>query len=309
MVEDCRTIFTTAMLALAPLSYAEQAEKTEPKTDWSKKYVLENTHTIAMHSEHTGQDHELIVALPYSYGDKPDKKYPVLYFMDAYWDMPLLSASYGSLYYDNLIPEFIMVGFSYPSGKDYGLEWQRDFSPKTKDNPKGASDKFYSFVTQQAVPFIDKHYRTLPGQRALAGSSLGGLFTLTSMYKSEQVFSRFLAISPCVFGYEKYVSDLDGKRAKAKITINASSMFPMEPKKHNDLPPLSSSIKNCWKNVTINGWNQLVRRSLDYGMLQLKMRATQKGWPGSGVIWLNRENQDWKKNWIILSAGKLSVLA
>jgi len=180
-----------------------------------KKFVLDNTHIIALHSKETGRDHELIVSMPYSYDSKPDKRYPVLYFLDAYWDVPLLSATYGALYYDQLIPEFIMVGLSYPDEHNYGQERQIDFSPRTQDNRQGASEQFYAFLTQQVIPRIDKQYRTIPGERALAGSSLGGLFALTSMYKPVGFFNRYLAISPCIYGYEEYIRNLDHSQKKS----------------------------------------------------------------------------------------------
>ena len=60
-----------------------------------RHFTLANTHYIQLQSELTGRDHELIVFLPDSYANRPEKKYPVLYFMDAYWDMPLLNSIHG----------------------------------------------------------------------------------------------------------------------------------------------------------------------------------------------------------------------
>ena len=76
-----------------------------------KKFVLDNTQIVPIKSK-AGRDYELIVVLPASYYTQPEKKYPVLYYVDAYWDTPLLASTYGNLIYDNVVPEFIMVGFS-----------------------------------------------------------------------------------------------------------------------------------------------------------------------------------------------------
>jgi predicted alpha/beta superfamily hydrolase len=91
----------------------------EPET---KKFVLNNTQIVPIQSKITGRDHELVVVFPSSYYSNPDKKYPVLYFLDAYWDAPLLVSTYGNLVYDNVVPEFIMVGLSYPSTASYDKE-------------------------------------------------------------------------------------------------------------------------------------------------------------------------------------------
>src|SRR4051812_33263646 len=88
----------------------------------ARKFVIENTAIVPIDSKYTGRRHELIVVLPSSYGKQPGKTYPVLYFLDGYWDTPLLSATYGNLMYDNFAPEFIMVGLSYPNGSNYDLE-------------------------------------------------------------------------------------------------------------------------------------------------------------------------------------------
>ena len=61
-----------------------------------------------------------MILLPAGYKNNPDKKYPVFYYLDAYWDTPLVSAIYGNLIYDNRVPEMIMVGLSYPAGADVG---------------------------------------------------------------------------------------------------------------------------------------------------------------------------------------------
>jgi predicted alpha/beta superfamily hydrolase len=92
----------------------------------NKPFVLANTQIIPVRSTSTGKAHELVVVLPASYAANPGKTYPVLYYLDAYWDTPLLTATYGNLIYDNQVPEFIMVGLSYPSGANYDVERRKD---------------------------------------------------------------------------------------------------------------------------------------------------------------------------------------
>lgn len=169
-------------------------------------FVLSNTQRIKMTSELTGYDHELIVFLPNSYENSPEKSYPVLYFADAYWDMPLLYSIHGQLTYDNVIPELIMVGFSY-AGDDvnYGSLRSRDLSPTTLNEVNSASGQapqFLAFIEQTVIPYIESEFRADPQQRALSGSSLGGLFTLYAMYEKPELFKRYIAISPAA-GWDK----------------------------------------------------------------------------------------------------------
>jgi hypothetical protein len=181
-----------------------------------KHFTLKNTHFIQMKSELTGRDHELIIYLPDSYDTSPDKTYPVLYFMDAYWDMPLLNSIHGQLVWDNAIPELIMVGFSYPGDSaNYGFLRSRDLTPtKVADNPlSGDAPIFLEFIEKTVIPYIESKYRTAKNERALSGSSLGGLFTLYAMYEKPELFKRFISISPAAMWDNRYLFKLDSVNA------------------------------------------------------------------------------------------------
>jgi len=164
-----------------------------------RHFTLNSTQIIPLTNDLTGRDHELIVFLPNSYNDSTDKVYPVLYYMDGYWDTPLLNSIHGQLVYDNVIPELIMVGFSYP-GKDanYGALRGGDLAPSSKNDDKKGAAAFLQFIEKSVIPFIESRYRADPAHRAISGNSLGGLFTVYAMYEKPGLFQRFIAISPAV---------------------------------------------------------------------------------------------------------------
>lgn len=193
-------------------------------SDNQRSFVLKNTQILTIDSEQTGRRHELIIALPDSYHQSPDKKYPVLYFLDAYWDTPLLNGVYGTLIYDRVVPEFIMVGFSYPDGANYDQERLLDFTPTqlaTARATTGGGPEFLKFIKESVVPMVEKNYRADSDQRALAGSSLGGLFTLYAMYEAPEFFDRYIAISPAVSWGNNYVAKRDAEYAKKHKALNA----------------------------------------------------------------------------------------
>ena len=174
----------------------------------SNPFVLFNTERIPLESELTGRAHELVVFLPPSYSDSLDKQYPVLYFTDAYWDMPLLYSIHGQLSYDNVIPEMIMVGFSYQGeNADYGNLRAMDLTPTPSARIPNAGDgpKFLTFIEDTVIPYIETNYRAQPQQRALAGSSLGGLFALYAMYEKPELFKRYISISPAALWENDYL--------------------------------------------------------------------------------------------------------
>lgn len=192
----------------------------EAKED-GRRYTLGNTRYHVLSSRNTGKQHELIISLPENYGSAGDKNYPVFFYLDAYWDTGLLNGTYGNLRFDNLIPEMIMVGLSYPgSGVVYDQERLRDLSPTSVGGDTGGAAKFLAFLEEEAIPLVEKKYR-ISKDRALGGVSMGGLFSLYAMYKNPQLFERYIAISPAVEWDREYLAKLDREFNKTSKTLPA----------------------------------------------------------------------------------------
>jgi predicted alpha/beta superfamily hydrolase len=190
-----------------------------------RRFALASTHSLTLKSDLSGRDHELTVSLPDSYDRSPDKRYPVLYFMDAYWDMPLLAAIHDNLVWDNVLPELIMVGFSYPGEQtDYGDLRGLDLTP-TQDPAEnldsGHAEEFLRFIESTVIPYVESHYRTDRARRALSGASLGGLFTLYAMCEKPDLFQRYIAMSPDARWDKGYLSRLDDTYAKGHRSLPA----------------------------------------------------------------------------------------
>jgi predicted alpha/beta superfamily hydrolase len=188
----------------------------------TKKFALNNSQIIPLKSK-AGRDYELVVIVPAGYAAHPEKKYPVLYFVDAYWDAPLLSSTYNNLSFDNEIPEFIMVGLSYPDGANYDNERRLDLTftqLKGMETSTGGAFTFLDFIKQQVAPLIEKNFRGLPNDRVLSGSSLGGLFALTAAYTPDNFFSGYIAISPAAEWDNHALLKLDESYAQKNKSLN-----------------------------------------------------------------------------------------
>ena len=72
---------------------------------------------LAMHAVEVlgaaGRHYALFVGLPANYSSEPNKRYPVVYVTDGYWDFQKITAIHGALVYDKYAPEFITVGMGY----------------------------------------------------------------------------------------------------------------------------------------------------------------------------------------------------
>ncbi|RYE97770.1 MAG: alpha/beta hydrolase, partial [Oxalobacteraceae bacterium] len=183
-------------------------------------FVLNTTRIVPLQSK-AGRNYELVVVLPSSYAANPGKTYPVLYYLDAYWDTPLLVSTYGNLIYDNRAPEFIMVGLSYPSGTDYDVERRKDYTITATDANAGKADAFLGFITQEVAPLVETRFRGEKTGRVIGGSSLGGLFAIAAAYKAPGFFAGHIAISPAAGWDEGALAKLDAQYARTHTSLPA----------------------------------------------------------------------------------------
>jgi len=68
-----------------------------------------------------------------------------------------------------------------------------------KDREYGGAALLTSFLHEQLIPFIDRHYPTNHGLRALVGHSLSGYYVLWSMITEHSRFQVHAAISPSIW--------------------------------------------------------------------------------------------------------------
>jgi predicted alpha/beta superfamily hydrolase len=174
----------------------------------------------------SGQEYELQILLPSGYG-KSDKKYPVVYLMDSQWDFPAVKSIYGQQYFDGFIPELIVVGVTW-GGKNPNPDSLRvrDYTP-TPDGRQiqsGGADKFLGFMKTELFPFIEKNYKADSENRTLMGCSLGGLFTLYSMFTHTDMFTGYAAASPAI-GWNNIVLNTYEKAFSEKKSTKALRVY------------------------------------------------------------------------------------
>lgn len=153
----------------------------------------------------SGQEYELQIMLPLGY-ENSTKKYPVIYIMDSQWDFPLVTSIYGQQYYDGFIPEAILVGVTW-GGENPNPDMlrARDYVPT---NTSGGADLFLDFMKTELFPFIESNYKA-DTDRTLMGCSLGGLFTLYTLFTHTDMFDGYVAASPALGGNNGVLSGLE----------------------------------------------------------------------------------------------------
>ncbi|MEN0035430.1 MAG: alpha/beta hydrolase-fold protein [Cellvibrio sp.] len=247
----------------------------------NRQFVIQNTEIIPIHSKHTGRDHELVIVYPASYASNPNKKYPVLYYLDAYWDTPSLVSTYGNLSYDRDIPEFIMVGLSYPSSTNYGKERRIDYTFTAAEENSGKGQLFLDFIQKEVAPLIETKYRGEKTDRVLGGSSLGGLFTISTAYKTPDFFTGYIAISPAAMWDKGALARLDNEYAKQHKALNGRMFISYGT---DEYKPFLDPIISLQKQIAARKYTGL--ELLNYRMEGLDHAGVKSEGYARGLIWV-----------------------
>lgn len=188
------SLLLTGLLTVA--FYSCVNAQTLPKAEVPGTQVLTYTSKVV-----AGQEYQLFINLPVNYARDSTKTYPVLYLLDGQYDFPLFAGAYSDQYYDGFLPGIITVGITWGGrDPDAGTLRGRDFTPTHMANmPQSCNGpKFLEFIKKELIPFIKSKYR-VNEDRALAGSSLGGLFTLYTLYNDSSLFHRYILTSPSLW--------------------------------------------------------------------------------------------------------------
>jgi predicted alpha/beta superfamily hydrolase len=171
------------IILLCLLSNTSYAEKL--KTPIISGYQFEHQSKLLQ------QNRRYMVSLPERYYSS-DRHYPTLYVIDGDFQFQHTSALVTNLSRMGKIPPMIVIGVANQGQEDYIYQttWAIDNKPEY-----GGAPLFSQYLEQELIPLIKHNYRT-NSQQALAGYSLGGLFTSYVMMQGNTSFNAFLAMSP-----------------------------------------------------------------------------------------------------------------
>lgn len=174
------------------------------------------------------------VYLPPHYEDNVEQYYPVLYMHDAQNLFDPKTSAYGGIWnvqgaINDLIkekswPGLIVVGIDCAEG----LARLDEYSPWINDSIRkmeafkdinrdvgGLGDAYADFIVKMLKPLIDERFRTLKVKEAtgIMGSSMGGVISLYTAAKYQNVFSKVGALSTAAWFAEDALNDCLAKMA------------------------------------------------------------------------------------------------
>lgn len=212
----------------------------EPNDD--SKVYLENTEQFTLESHKAnGEVYTIRVCLPFQF-DK-SKTYPVVYLLDGdrYVDAvkgisDLLNFRIGT--FKSEIKDLIVVGILYnQTDSVWWANRSRDYTPTLdtitpfgKNWPlTGGADRFLDFVEQELHPAIMAKYPVDETQTGIVGTSFGGLLASYAFLTRDQLFDRYIIISPCAVWDQELLLKLEEARFDAnkdfsrRLYISATS--------------------------------------------------------------------------------------
>lgn len=172
---------------------------------------------IDLYSEAVKDSFYISVQLPNKYYEKPDKKYPVVYIVDANFYFPMLSEVIEQYQVAGLLPSMILVGIGYKSFAAMDSLRERDYLypasiPSDEMKAVGGGKNFNHFVVNQLIPHIDANFRTDTGNRTLMGHSFGGYFSLYALLNQSEsnqaTFKNIASASPSLWYNNFYLNQL-----------------------------------------------------------------------------------------------------
>lgn len=221
--------------ARAPLPAAvAPAEPAAREPEAIHRQVIDNTELRILPRTANGRDYLLYIGLPESFKEHPERRYPVVYLCDGYWDFNLLNGLYGNLLYDQVVPEYILVGIGYPDETvgdeaspklrkkpDYERLRRWDFTPTVDEQARrpeewGHAAEFLGVIEREIIPYMESRYRADPAFRVLGGSSLGGLFVLYALFARPGLFAAHIVPSPAVSVGHDWLFKYEEEFARAK---------------------------------------------------------------------------------------------
>jgi enterochelin esterase-like enzyme len=171
-------------------------------------------------SKVTGSWRHALIYTPPDYDTQTSRRYPVLYLQhgggedETGW----IRQGHANFILDNLLasgsakPMIVVMAYGYTrrsghpdpdlTGKPFG-------SPEMMKAMQEMAQAFEDDLTQELIPFVDNHFRTLADRdhRAMAGLSMGGMQTFQVTFDHLELFSYIGGFSgaagPMVLGNEK----------------------------------------------------------------------------------------------------------
>ncbi|MEL7578973.1 alpha/beta hydrolase-fold protein [Pseudoalteromonas sp. D15MCD-2] len=187
-------VLVISVLGVTSVSYAEP-------------FTLPHTNTVLLKDKHTENEYPITIKLPRSYQKQNQKRYPVVYLLDANYSLPITSGASRFMMNSGTIEEVIIVAVGYQkgvSGLDSRIYDYTPFEDKNWQRKTGGASQYLNYLKHTVLPYIEADFRTTQ-KSTLVGNSLGGLFAAYTLFTEPSLFSNYIIGSPSVWFKENSI--------------------------------------------------------------------------------------------------------
>ena len=131
----------------------------------------------------------------------------------------------------------------------------RDLSPTVIPSRSGScgGEKFMKFLSNELIPYINKHYNT-SNSNTFFGASLGGLFVIYTMLTNSVLFEKYISLSPPIGYCSDFMDDLLNTYNLSEKTTNKSLFLCFGsrqemPQCKNYIPDFYTKLKKKLPNI------------------------------------------------------------
>ena len=239
-----------------------------------------------MASEAVGDTYKISVSIPPSYCcadlvtpnlPKPESgvRYPVAYVLDSDLLYPVVqqtawlasleadASTQGMVAQD--LPKMIVVGIGYPHGQNPLEQRNRDMLPGA------GSEAFREFFRDELMPLIESEYQGDPNDKTIVGHSLGGLFSINTLFEDTSLFDRYFIGSPPFFPgsvnlktvEENYAAENDDLNANVFLFVGGEEgtlqdWYPDAVNENLKINNPVTNVENLAKALSARGYESLV---------------------------------------------------
>lgn len=133
-------------------------------------------------------------------------------------------------------PTIVAIGYDTNLAYDKALR-TKDYTPAASEEEYkegGGAEEFYLFVKETLLPFVKEKFEIECDRKIFYGHSFGGLFTLFTLLKNDQIFDTFFIASPSLWwGESEFVKEAlkSGKFKNLKASFIRLSVGELEKRK------------------------------------------------------------------------------
>jgi predicted alpha/beta superfamily hydrolase len=189
---------------------------------------------ITLESKVLGENRSIYIQYPKPGPKNPDTSYPVLYLLDgeSHFDLVSQQCIYLSRWDVNVMPEMIVVGILNtsrvrdltPTHSVLDYYGKTDLSATSWLRPSGGNEKFFQFIQNELMPYVNSHYKTQPF-KIFAGHSFGGITVINGLLTRPELFDAYVAVSPSLWWDRGYLLKLADEKLKKGTTLDKILFF------------------------------------------------------------------------------------